>query len=97
MARKKYKRNQVAAEFTYKNGEGFIIAIGEAPKTAKTKADVVHLITVKRNRHGKLSKSAIDYYTPDEAMCVAMGLLRAVDSVMIDHWAHFRAHKDTSL
>jgi hypothetical protein len=94
---KKLKKKQIVAQFKYANGEGFVVAIGEAPKDAKTKADVIRLYTVKRNRHGKLAESSISYYTPDEAMAISIGLLRAVDYVMAEHWLHFRSHKDTSL
>lgn len=73
---------KITARLDYKNGEGFITAIVKPPKT--NPADIIALMTVK----GK--KKTIDYYTPDEAMGVAIGLLRAVDYLLNSNYKNFR-------
>lgn len=59
----------------YKDGDGFCVSVGEAPKEA-IGADVICLHTAKGE------KGTNNYYTPDEAMAVAMGLLLGVDNTL---------------
>ena len=72
----------------YKNGEGFVVGIVKAPKKANTKADVIVVGTVKNK------ESLMQYYTPDEAMAVGNGLLRAVEVVMTKKFKEFREEMD---
>lgn len=82
----------------YKYGEGFAVGtLNTAPATAGTGADVIVVYTVKRRktgpRKGKLHGTA-NYYTPDEAMSIALGLMRSVDHTLEHHYSKFRAEKD---
>lgn len=79
---------KVVMKSEYKNGEGFVVGITKAPKEASTKADVIVLGTMKNKR------STAQYYTPDEAMAVGNGLLRAVEVVMTKKFEEFRTEKD---
>lgn len=82
----------------YKYGEGFVVGtLKRAPLDAGTGADVIVVYTVKRRtrgpRKGKLHGSA-NYYTPDEAMSIALGLMRSVDHTLETHYSNFRTEKD---
>lgn len=78
----------------YANGDGICVSIlNEAPSDARTKADVIALYTVKKKGR-KLVESTASYYTPDEAMSVAIGLMRAVETVMTGKYKEFRNEKD---
>jgi hypothetical protein len=80
----------------YANGEGiFVQVIPKAPKIAKEKADIICMGTVRQNEKKKLKKAIINYYTPDEAMGLAIGLLRAVDVVMDKKFKEFRKDKNS--
>jgi hypothetical protein len=84
------------ASFTYKNDDGFAFFITEAPASAKTKADVIAMATVKKASDGSLLQSEIAYVTPDEAMAIAQGLLACVDAVMAEKFREFRREKDAT-
>lgn len=76
----------ILASAVYANGEGFLVGIVKPPKGRPW--DTIGLITVK-NRKG-----STDYYTPDEAMSVAIGLLRAVDVEMGKAYRDYRKDKE---
>ena len=79
--------------YEYAGGEGFLIGIvRKVPKAAKTRADVIVVATCKSKRGVK--KTEVSYYTPDEAMAVGLGLIRAVDHVMGKHFMKFRRKMD---
>lgn len=59
----------------YKNGDGFAVSVGKAPDNA-IKSDVICLHTA-RGENG-----TNQYYTPDEAFSVAIGLFSGVDAVL---------------
>ena len=85
---------RIASKCEYANGDGLVVGIfKKAPKEAKTKADIIGVATVKK-KGKKLLKSDVSYYTPDEAMCVAIGLLRAIDLVMDKQFKNFRVSKE---
>ena len=78
----------------YKDGDGICVeVINKAPREARTKADLIAVYVVKKKK-GKLLKSEANYYTPDEAQGLAIGLLRAVDVLMEKHYQLFRKTKD---
>lgn len=86
---------KIVFKHTYANDDGFCVKIlDKAPKEARTKADIIALYTVKKTPEGEIIQSYISYYTPDEAMSVAMGLLQAADSVMGDSYTDFRNKMD---
>jgi hypothetical protein len=94
-------RMKVKYRVNYKYGEGFAVGVvPKAPRGARTKADVIAVLTIKKTNRGpnrgKLRGYA-SYYTPDEAMSIGLGLLKSVDHVMEDHFTHFRKHKDSAL
>ena len=82
----------------YKGGEGFAVGVvKKAPRSARTKADVIAIATIKKTQRGPNKgkrRGVMNYYTPDEAMCIGIGLIRACDHVMMKHMMHFRAYKD---
>ena len=81
---------KIAAKFKYKNGEGIAVGVcKKAPKEALERADVIALMICK-NKRGTKGYSEVNYFTPDEAMCVAIGLLRGIDLVMHKKFNEFR-------
>lgn len=72
----------------YADDKGFLVRIVNAPKGAATKADTIELVVVKEGG----SYSA--FYTPDEAMTVAIGLLKAVDGHLGDFYKDYRKKMD---
>lgn len=66
---------EVVFRHDYKNGDGFAVSVGKAPHEA-IEADVICLHTAKGE------KGTNQYYTPDEAMSVAIGLITGVDAVL---------------
>lgn len=73
----------------YADDKGFAIFVCDAPEDAETKADTIKLLTIKDGN------SYSSYYTPDEAMSVAMGLLRAIDAHLFDWYREYRDKKDS--
>jgi hypothetical protein len=94
-------RSRLVYGVKYMGGEGFeVVIVPKAPRSARTKADVIAVITLKRTKRGSHAgklRGVMNYYTPDEAMSIGLGLIKAVDTVMEEHFRHFRKHKDTSL
>jgi len=85
---------KVVAQFEYRGGDGIAVGIcKKAPKEARTKADVIALIVVKKKKK-RVVQSEINYFTPDEANCISLGLHRAVDEVMRSRFIDFRDEKD---
>ena len=72
----------------YKGGDGIaVLIIDKAPQRATEQADVIKLVMAQG------SKGTSQYFTPDEAMSVAIGLLKAVDVLMIKKYKEFRYEK----
>lgn len=79
----------------YKHGDGFaVFVMKKAPKRIKEKADTIALATVIKDLKGKLIRSDVCYYTPDEAMTVAIGLLKAVDHELNSMFVDYRNKKN---
>lgn len=83
---------KVVYKLGYKNKDGIAVGIVKnAPADAITKADVIAVAIVKK---GKKLISETRYFTPDEAMGLAIGLMSAVDEVMDKKFQQFREEKD---
>lgn len=79
----------------YKHGDGFVIfVLKKTPKRVREKADTIALATVIKDVKGKLVRSDVCYYTPDEAMTVAIGLLKAVDHELSGTFLEYRKLKN---
>lgn len=75
-------KKRLVSKFKYRDGDGFwIYTHKKAPSFCKQPADIISITTIK-HKNGKPIKMDDQYYTPDEAMTVAIGLMIAVDSVL---------------
>ncbi len=86
---------KVLHKSSYKNGDGFcVFVLKKAPKRFSEKADTIALATVIKNDKKKIIRSDVCYFTPDEAMTVAVGLLKAVDYEMSKMFVEYRKAKN---